>query len=285
LLPGLFPKLDFTIACIERDGISFIPTEDDQLILDDEVFFIASAEHVSSILECFGYASPVGRRVIIMGAGSIGLTLATELENSYSHMDVKIIEKSQERAEYIAQHLKKTEVMCGDVLDFQLLQEANIDVTETVVSVTEDDKVNILSSLLAKRHGAGRALTLLNNMDYSPLVMSLGVDAVICPHDITVSSILQYVRRGQIHSAHSLHDGTVEVIEAEPKENSTILGLTVEDININGKIRIAALVREDKIHLSPTKASIRIGDRVIIVALKEAVHKVERLFTIRPSFL
>ena len=284
LLPGLFPKLDFLIVCIERKGQRFIPGDEDQLSIEDKVFFITTSDQISNTLHCFGISPSSNGRVLIMGAGSIGLALALELENSYSHAHIKIIEKNKQRAEYIAHHLKKTDVLWGDVLDINLLKEANIESTDTVISVTQDDKVNILASLLAKQNGAERTMTLLNNMDYSPLIMSLGIDSVICPHDITVSSILQYVRRGQIHAAHALQDGSVEIIEAEPKENSNILGLTVEDINIKGKIKIAALIRADQIYLSPLKTSIRIGDRLVLIVLKEAIYKIERLFSIRPKF-
>lgn len=290
LLPSLFPKLDLAIACIERDGVRFMPTKDDQILLNDEVFFIAPSTQINAIMENFGFSSPAGRRVIILGGGSIGLTLACELEKAqhgtpHASCDIKIIEKNPQRAEFIARHLNHTEVLCGDVLDYQLLSEAHIHTTETVIAVTQDDKVNILSSLLAKRHGGGRALTLLNNMDYASLVMSLGVDAVICPHDITVSGILQYVRHGQIYAAHAIHDGAVEIIEAEPQENAHILGLTIEDIHITGQIHILALVRNQEIHISPSKTTIRWGDRLIFSVLKSAVHKIERLFSPRPHYL
>ena len=97
--------------------------------------------------------------------------------------------------------------------------------TDTVIAVTNDDETNILSSLLAKRYGCRRAITLINKGTYEPLVATLGIDVVVSPRNITVSTILQHVRRGRIHSVHTLREGFGELIEAEALETSSLVGV------------------------------------------------------------
>lgn len=284
-LPNLFPKLDFAIVCIYRGSTLFIPDGNEKLLVNDEVYVLIHREHVNALVAEFIYANAIGRRLVIMGGGHIGLTLAMEMERTHSNIKQTIIEKDAKRAEHLARHLHHSNVMCGDVLDVEMLNEANVAEADTVVAVTDDDKVNILSSLLAKKQGAQRAMMLLNQMDYSSLVTSFGVDAVISPNAITVSTILQYVRQGQIHSIHSLRDGEVEVIEAEVQETSNVVGLSMEDVNIRGKIMIAALYRGGKSYILPAKTTIRVGDRVILIVAEEVVNKIEKLFATRPSYL
>jgi trk system potassium uptake protein TrkA len=255
------------------------------MLFGDEVYFVVSHPQTSEAMAAFGFADSTTRRVIVMGGGNIGMTLVADIEENQPNIITRIVEKNQSRAEYVARHLKQTEVLCGDVLDAEVLSEANVQSAETIIAVTDDDKVNILASLLAKRNGAGQALILLNNMSYSSLVISLGIDAVISPQAISVSTILQHVRQGRIRSAHSLRDGSVEIIEAEARETSHIIGLTVDDINIKGTIMVAALVRDNEITIAPSRLSIRVNDRLILAVSKEAVKKVERLFAIRPSYL
>ncbi len=285
LIPGLFPKLHFVIACIYRDGELFIPLGDEQILLNDEVYFIADRDQIPQIMEAFNFQLHYGRRILIMGGGSIGLTLAIEIEKNLKNFSTKIIEKNPKRAEHVARHLKTTEVLCGDILDVNLLNEANVRDAETIISVTDDDKVNILASLLAKKEGGMRAMTLLNNMDYSSLVISMGVDAIISPHSITVSSILQYVRQGQLRSVHSIRNGDVEVIEAEAQESSNAIGLSIEDINIKGQVMVAGLKRGPQTHILPPKTTIRVGDRLILIVDKDSINKIERLFATRLSYL
>lgn len=284
-MPSLFPKLDFMVACISRDGKIFIPSAQDKILLGDEIYFIAHQSHIPELMRHVHQDSIYGKRTLIVGAGSIGLSLAQELETIPGMQDIKVIERSPQRAEIVARQLRQTEVLCGDALDSEILTEANIHEVDTIVCVTEDDKVNILASLLAKQEGATRALILLNNMDYSPLVTSLGVDAVVSPHSITVSTILQYVRQGQIRSVHSLRDGEIEIIEAEAKETTNVIGLSLEDITIRGQIQVAGLYRGDQFFILPNKTTIRVGDRLVLVVTEGAIPKVERLFAQRPGYL
>jgi trk system potassium uptake protein TrkA len=88
-----------------------------------------------------------------------------------------------------------------------------------------------------------------------------------------------------MRSAHSLRDGSVEVIEAEARETSHIIGLTVDDIQIKGSIIVAALARDNEVIVAPSRVIIRVNDRLILAVAKEAVKKVEKLFAIRPSYL
>lgn len=285
LLPGLIASADMHIVCISRGEQAFLPEENDILQAGDEVHFIATSEDINQAMSSFGYRENDGRQMLIIGAGSIGKTLALEIEKNHPEVIVKMIEKHPERSEIAARTLKNTEVLQGDALDYEILNEASIQNCETVIAVTDDDKVNILSSLLAKRCGAKRSLALLNNIHHASLVTSLGIDAVINPRSITVSTILQYVRQGRIRSVHTLGDGYAEVIEAEARETSHIIGLTVDDITIRGSIMIAAIVRNNEVLLAPSKVIISVGDSLIIIARKEAVKKVEKLFSIRPSYL
>lgn len=284
-LPSLFPTLEFIIACIYRDAELFIPSGEDKIILGDEIYFIAHQKYIPEIMQHVHQDSGYGRQILIIGGGSIGLALAQEIESIIPQQTAKIIERNVQRAEFIARQLRRTEILCGDALDGEILGEANIHDTDTIICVTEDDKVNILAALLAKQEGADRSLVLLNNMDYAPLITSLGVDAVVSPHAITVSTILKYVRHGHIRGVHSLKDGEVEIIEAEAKETTNVVGLTLEDITIHGQIEIAGLYRGEQFFVMPRKTTIRVGDRLVLVVTEASVPKIERLFAQRPRYL
>jgi len=286
LLRGLVSKIDMNIICISRGEKAVLPNKEEVLKPGDEVHFICRSKDIEQTVAAFGYQDyENSHQLLIIGAGSIGQTLAQEIEKNQPHIMVKMIEKDQETSERAASILKNTEIICGDALDHEILNEAGAGQFKTVISVTNDDNVNILSSMLAKRFGAKRSLLLLNNSGHLDLVNSLGVDSVLNPRSITVSSILKYVRQGRIRAIHALGDGGVELIEAEAKETSSIIGHTVEDININGTIFIAAIIRGDEIIIAPTKTIIGGGDYLVLVAKKEAAKKIEKLFSIRPSFL
>lgn len=283
-LTGLFPDLAIEVVAIIRGDRQFIPTGNDQMLPGDEVYFVADTNHVSRAMAAFGHEEREARRVIIVGGGNIGLCLAEEIEQNHPGVSARIIEIDRRRATIVAQKLKRTMVLHGDALDPSILDEANVGAAETVVAVSNSDEGNILASLLAKRNGCQRAITLINKTTFQPLVQPLGIDAVVSPRSITVSSILQHVRRGRIKAVHSLRENFAEVIEAEALETSTLINTPLKDIRLPQGIIVGAIVRAGKVIIPRPSTVIKPNDRVIILAEVGQVKKVEKMFAVRLEF-
>ena len=283
-LTGLFPDLHIEIMAIVRGDRPIIADADDQMLPGDEVYFVTDTNHVARAMAAFGHEEREARRIIIIGGGNIGLTLATDIEREYPGVTARIIERSRDRAAYVAERLTRTTVLHGDALDSEILEEANVQLSETVVAVTNDDEVNILSSLLAKRYGSDRVITLINSTTYNSLVGSLGIDAVVSPRSITASTILQHVRRGRIKSVHSLRDGFAEVIEAEALETSPLVNTPIKEIRLPSGVIIGAVVRGEEVIIARPDTVIKPHDRVILLASAESVKKVEKMFAVRLEF-
>lgn len=283
-LTVLFPDLNIVIIGIIRNGRAIVPTAEDQMLAGDEVYFVVDTQHIERAMIAFGHQEREARRLVIFGGGNIGLFLAQQLEAHHPNVSTKIIEMNKERAEYVAKTLSRTVVLNGDVLDAEILEEANVATAENVVTVTNDDETNILAALLAKRHGCRRAMALINKTAYGNLVSTLGVDVVISPRAITVSNILQHVRRGRIHAVHTLHEGFGEVIEADALETSPLVGKPLKEIKLPNRVLVGALVRDGKV-ISPRGTTvIQANDRVILFAAAESVRKVEKMFSVRLEY-
>ena len=210
--------------------------------------------------------------------------LAQEVEREHPRINTKIIEANRERAELIAGQLGRTVVINGDALDSEILEEANVAATETVVAVTNDDETNILASMLAKRFGSQRVVTLINKDLYQPLVGSLGIDVAVNPRNITVSTILQHVRRGRIHAVHTLREGFGELIEAEALETSSLVGAPLREVKLPSGVLLGAIVRDGKV-ISPRGSTVvEAKDRVVLFAAAGAIRKVEKLFSVQLEY-
>jgi trk system potassium uptake protein TrkA len=232
----------------------------------------------------FGHEEKEARRVIIVGGGNIGLNLAIAVEKNHPLVSLKLVEVDKTRAETIAQLLDRTVVIHGNALDTEILEEASASTAETVVAVSNDDEVNILTSLLAKRYGCQRAVTLINKTSYAPLVGPLGIDAVVSPRAITVSTILQHVRQGRIRSVHSIPEGFGEVIEAEALETSSLVGVPIREADLPDGVLVGAIVRGDEVIIPRGDTVVRANDLVVIFAATDAVKKVEKLFAVKLEF-
>ena len=250
----------------------------------DDVYFVCDSSHLSRAMSAFGHEEEEGRNVIIAGGGNIGLTLAQEIQEDHVGVRARVIEFGEERAKSVAQQLSQTMVINGDVLDMEILEEASAENTETFVAVTNDDEVNIIGSLLAKRAGIKRTIALVNKHSYVQLINQLGIDAVVNPRMITVSSILQHVRRGRIRGIYSVREDFGEVIEAEALETSSLVGKSIRDGGLPNGVKIGAIIRADKAIAPKGGTVIEKNDTIVLFATYDAVKEVEKLFAARADF-
>ncbi|MCH8834841.1 MAG: Trk system potassium transporter TrkA, partial [Proteobacteria bacterium] len=283
-LTQLFPDLNIVIVGLMREDRPIVPTGDDQMLPGDEVYFVVDSDQVARAMSAFGHEETAARRLLIFGGGNIGLFLAQEIENDHPWVNAKVIEANAERAEFVAGRLKSTVVIQGDVLDPEILAEANVGATDTVVAVTNDDETNILASLLARRYGCRRLITLINKPTYEPLINTLGIDVVVSPRNITVSTILQHVRRGRIHSVHTLREGFGELIEAEALETSPLVGTPLREVDLPDGVLLGAIVRDGKMISPRGDTVVRARDRIVLFAAEDAIRKVETLFSVQLEY-
>ena len=283
-LTDLFPDLEITVVGIVREGRMIIASGDDQMMIGDSVYFVSRPDNVQHALNVFGHEEEEARRVIVIGGGNIGLSLAREIEQNHPRVKLKLIEADKERAEYCADHLERVVVLNGDGLDDDVLREANVQETETIVALTNDDEVNVLTSVLAKRAGAKRSITLINNPNYRQLNRSLNIDVSIDPRNTTVSRILQHIRRGRIRAVHSLADDAAEIIEAEALETSSLVGKPLKEANLPDGMVIGAVVRDDEVIIPRGSTEVKAGDQVIIFVRSDLIKKVERMFRVSLEF-
>lgn len=283
-LTQLFPDLNVVIIGLVRDNEARIPSAGDEMLPGDEVYFVAESDHVPRAMAVFGHEEAEARRLVIFGGGNIGQFLAQAIEENNPSVNLKVIEADKVRAEAAARTLKRSVVLEGDVLEADILEEANVATAEAVVAVTNDDETNILASLLAKRLGSGRAITLVNSGAYAPLISSLGVDVAVSPRNITVSTILQHVRRGRIHSVNTLRDGFGELIEAEAMDTSGLIGKPLREAELPDDVILGSVVRDDEVILPRGSTVVEVGDRIVLFARSEAVKEVEKMFSVRLEF-
>lgn len=283
-LTELFPDLPARVVAITRDGRLFVPRSGDQLLAGDVATFVSDAEQVRRALTIFGHEETPSTRVVIAGGGNIGLYVARRLEERSRKAKVRILEASRERAVSIADQLNRAVVLHGSALDQDLLREADVEHADHVVALTNDDQVNMLAAVLAKRLGAKHTLALINAKGYPSFARDLGVDATVNPRAVTVSRILQHIRRGRIRSVYGIGDGQAEVIEAEALDTSPLVGKPLREASLPDGVRIGGILRDGAVIAPLGDTRIAARDRVVLVALAERVRQVEQLFRVSLEF-
>ena len=283
-LSELFSTLRVVVVGVRRGERLFVPEPEDQLYGGDQIYLVTATEDLPRVMDVFGKQHRRVERLLIVGAGNIGLHVAQTLEADGRRHRLKLIEKSRARAEVAADALKRTVVLNGDGLDVDLLEEANITGMDAVLALTDDDKTNILACVRAKTEGAKLVVALVNDPSLISLIAPMGIDAYVNPRSTTVSSILRYVRHGRIRAVYSIGDGEAEVIEAQVLGTSAMAGKAVRDAELPDAALIGLIQKGDKIIVPRGDTRLAEGDLLIIFAMRASVAEVERLFQVGLDF-
>ncbi len=280
------PNVECRVVVIYRDGKGIIPDGDTIVEEGDEVFFIAARKDIRAVLSERRKLDDPIRRVVIAGGGNIGVRLAKALESTNQ---VKVIERSHDRARAVSEKLNHAIVLHGDAADEELLLEENIDSADVFVAVTNADEANILSAMLAKRLGARKVMALINKPAYAELIEAGTIDVAISPSQITLGTLLAHVRRGDVVKVHALRRGAAEAIEAVAhgdEDESRVVGRAIEQIRLPRGATISAVVRGDEVLMAHHDTVIQAGDHVIIfMSERRQIDEVERLFEVGVNFV
>ena len=283
-LTELFPDLASVVLGIARERHLFVPKADDAMLEGDEVYVAVERSQIARVLHLFGHEERQATRVVIAGGGNIGLYVARELEKRNSRARIRIIESSKERAVDIADRLRRTIVLNGSALDEEILREADVAEAHTTIALTNDDEVNILSCVMAKKLGSRRNLCLINNSGYPAFTRALGIDAYVDPRAVTISRVLQHVRRGRISGVYAVQEGAAEIIEAEALSTSPLVDRPLRDVTLSDGIKVGAIYRDGKVIFPNSETRVRAKDRVLVFAMADRVREVEQLFRVSIDF-
>jgi len=263
----------FLIGIIEREDRTIIPSGSDVLKKGDIIYMPVKKEEAEDTIALLGVSAKPVKKIMLLGGGRTGYYIASDIELK---ADVKIIEKDAERCKYLSKNLRKTLVLHGDGVEQKLLLEENIGDMDAFVAVSNNDELNIMASLLAKKLGAKKTIAIVNKTDFIPFAHSLGLQAVLSPRLTTASTILRYVRRGDILSLTTIAEDKAEIIEARIGRTSPLVEKTLGDTQPKASI-IGAIIRGKDVIIPSGSDKVIEGDKLIIFTLRESIKEVEKL--------
>jgi trk system potassium uptake protein TrkA len=268
----------FVIVAISRGEETIIPRGDDVIQAGDSIYLFAHQKDLPAIqymLQSGTEEKRLNRRVFILGGGNIGKQIASNLE---AQSEVKLIDKDEQRCLQLAGELEKTLVIKAEGSDVETLKDEGLEGADVFIAVTEKDETNILTCLLARQQGVRRTLALVSQPELLGLASDLGIDACISPRLAAASTILRFVRRGEIISLATIEGSNSEVLEIEIKAETGILNIPLKELHFPRGAIIGAIVRGEDYEIPTGESRLAAGDRVVIFTLPGSLPKVERFF-------
>ena len=264
------------IAVLRNDQL-IVPRGETTFEEDDDVYVVGPAPEISTFLDWVFPTLPHFEKVVIAGGGGVGIPLARLLEQCRIPAD--LIEEDETIANAVAGELDRTTVICGNPLSVNTLAECSLAQNVAFVGGTNSEENNIISCLLARKHGAGATIAQVTDPEYVPIINSIsGLDRAVSTHLSTINAILHYIRGRRIESASVLHMLPGELLEIVLTSRSDWADCKISDLKIPKGAIVATVLRDDTV-CSPTGDLVLLsGDRLVLFATPQAVKKLSAKF-------
>ena len=136
-----------------------IPKSNDKLVIGD-IAYLFSSELSRRTVSIFGHPEKEARKVVLVGGGSVGSGVASLIDTMADKIKLTVIDNNKDNASHYLINSGDITVLNGSGIDREILHEADIENTETLVSLTDSDEVNFLSAAFSSSEGCKKSLAL-----------------------------------------------------------------------------------------------------------------------------
>ncbi len=270
-----FPP-DTLIVGVNHEGELFVPYGDTVLKEGDKAIFMGSSHSLDILAGKFFHEKNTTKTITIIGGGNVGYMLARDLESL--KFKVKIIEKNEQRCEYLADVLKTALILNGNGTNLDLLNEEDIADSDVVISVTNNDEKNLMCSLLTKRLGVKRVIARVINMFNIPLFEQVGIDIAVSTKLAALHEIKNEFSEHNVGILATVEQGQGEVLDIVIPDNFVTKKLM--ELKLPTRAVVGIINRKKHVIIPKGNTLIMAGDEIIIFTKNEDVSKIKEFFKV-----
>lgn len=261
---------------ILRGNETILPRHHIRIHKGDHIYFLVYSKEIENLLCAIGTQTDNRiKRIMILGGNEISIQVSKLLENDYK---ITIVEKNETVCKRLVKELNNTLIIKGDPSNIDLLREEGLADMDAMIALTQDAEINILSCLMADKEGVKRTIALVDNMEYIHISQNIGVDTIINKKLIAANYMFRFVRKGKIEAIASLHGVNAEVIEYVIQKENKVTKSTLRDLHFPENAIIGGVIRNNEYYMPTGDFIFNMQDKVIVLALPDALKKVEDLF-------
>jgi trk system potassium uptake protein TrkA len=215
-------------------------------------------------------------RVAIAGAGNVGRAIARELISN-GHQ-ILLIDKDPKAIKM--ESVLEAEWLLADSCEISSLDTARLETCQVLVAATGDDKVNLVTALLARtEYGVPRVVARVNHPKNEWMFdQSWGVDVAVSTPRIITALVEEAVSVGDVVRLFSLQAGSANLVELTLPDGSQCCGKTIEEVTLPDDVALVAIIRDGHV-IKPSEHDVfSAGDELIFIASANAERELKSCF-------
>lgn len=218
-------------------------------------------------------------KVTVIGGGKVGYYLVrTLIEHGH---EPTVIEYNRAVCEHIANEMD-IPIICGDATRLEVLENAEIQDSKALVSVTGSDETNLIVCQLAKKKfGVEKTVAKSNNPKNVAVMQALGIDNVINSTNSIASLIEREVDTSRIKQLLSMNSGEVTLFEVQLPENYVYDGKMLMDIKLPVLFNIVSITRAGRMIIPRGQSMLKSGDKLLVISETNMVKELKSVLKIK----
>ncbi|WP_300356346.1 Trk system potassium transporter TrkA [Fusobacterium sp.] len=270
------------VCIVQRGNEIYVPTGNFILKTNDRIYVTGEAIDLRDFYKSLGHSDEEIKSVFIVGGGRITHYLVDILLKK--KMDLKIVELKKERAKELSETFENVEIINGNGIDMDLLEEENFSSYDACVSLTGIDEENIIISMFADKIGIKKTITKINRTSLLNVLDFVGLQSILTPKKIIADYIVKIVRsfassqgENNIQNLYRFADNRVEAIEFLVGESNRIIGTPLKDLHFKENVLVPYIIRKGKLIMPNGFDIIQPNDTVIIITTQQYLDDIDQI--------
>lgn len=268
-------NVNYNPIAILRANETLLPRTHIKIKKGDHIYFLAERNEIENLLSAIGKQADKIKKVMILGGTEMSLQVAKAMEEDYN---ITIVEENESVCKRFANELENVLIIKGDPSNIELLREEGLQDMDAFIALTQNSEINIITCLMADKEGVKKTIALVDNMEYTHISQNIGVDTLINKKLIAANYMFRFVRKGKIEAITSLHGVNAEVIEYVVQKDNRLTKNSLRDLRFPENAIIGGVIRGEESIIPTGDFFLEVNDKVIVLALPDAISKVEDLF-------
>ena len=271
---------DFHIGFVNiiRNNVSFLPDMYDVIQNNDQINILVQADKVYNAISAFGLEKPANERLVIFGGNEISEYMGNKIEDDDTIISSRLVEENLDKARVLARKLNQTVVIHGEMMSDVILKEADLSHADAAIAVTDNDKDNILASLLASKSGVGTTISVINTPSYNNLMFNNADNILVDRSSVTISNMLKEIRKAKLRQAYSIARGMGEIWEIKLIDEVNYCHKKIGELNLPKMCRVVALLRGEELIFPDPTSKFELNDLLLIYVDSTLIKQTEHIF-------
>lgn len=267
---------EILIGTVLREGKLFVPDGKFVIEAGDRISVAVKKEDVIDILQKMGLVKHSAKKVMIVGGDVTADYLIDMLLKEKK--TITVIESDLERCRLLMEKYPEIKVSYGSGEMGEVLEDEKISSMDAVVSLTDADETNLVTSMYAWSRNVPSILTKIDAPGHLKLLHRINLDITLSPPEISVNKLIRFVHNCEVGDApndiekyFSIAEGKAEALQFTAKDDFKKLDVLFKeaDFKLKKNVIIASVIRGDELIIPGGNSCIRKGDKVIIVSEKK----------------